>query len=150
MQGRGGALRIKSGELDVCVIAAYVPVNPHTYAARCCCNKVWEWIKGTIEALPNRCTPIIALDANGKTGAYRDEYGVQRHFDTKHIGRQDAELENFNGEKLRGLAHGQNLAVVNSFFKAGPTYYRDSASQASRIDYWLVPEPLMAVVERRR
>ena len=143
LQGRAGALRVKQGDVDFCFIAAYVPPNPDSVKAKFVCRQVWKWISELISSLPHRCMPIVALDANGKTGLCRDDFGVVRPIASPAVGPVGSELENWNGEHLRLLAETQGLCLVNTFFPSGPTYFRDSLSYASRIDYVLMPRCLL-------
>ena len=123
--GRVGAIRLKRGDVDFLVVNAYIPVNPHKAQDRQYCDRVWAWIHHVLSQAPNRCVPILCLDANGRVG-----HGES----SPSIGPAEPATENYNGGKLGELLSAHHMAAVNTFFPTGDTYYGQFGT-SSRIDY---------------
>ena len=72
MQGRAGAMRLKSGRYDILIVGAYLPPfagNTKDFPRhKQTVDKVMSWCQGQIQQAPYRCTPIVCLDLNDKLG----------------------------------------------------------------------------------
>ena len=119
-QGRVGAVRLRRGDADF-----YVPVERHSQAQRSYNERLWAWVQHLVDSLPNRCVPVLLLDANGRTSSVGSDA----------VGLAQPQRKNFNGS----LHH--DLFAVNTFFPAGDTYYGCFARNG-RIDYVCLPQTM--------
>ena len=124
-QGRVGAVRLKRGDIDICPITVYIPVEPHTQHAKSYNERLWTWISDFISKLPGRCIPLLLMDANGRLGSIADDA----------VGDADAQRENFNGRLMRATLGAQHMFAVNTFHAAGNTFLPES-----RVDYICLPQ----------
>eukprot|EP00959_Pyramimonas_sp_CCMP1952_P468822 9493867-Pyramimonas_sp.AAC.1 len=108
LEGRCGAVRLKSGSLDVLFVTMYFPVYSSMRAGRDeqkrKVNKMLAWLRNLLLSTGGRCTPIVGMDLNDGLGRAREfifegeaipveeEVGVNAC-----IGEFDADLEGVAG-----------------------------------------------------
>eukprot|EP00971_Amphidinium_carterae_P352729 6492717-Amphidinium_carterae.2 len=68
MQGRVGALRLKSSLFDFTVFTVYAPPEPQSDKGKAVTEAVWRFVEEVLAELPDRTVPIILCDANGHVG----------------------------------------------------------------------------------
>ena len=147
LQGRGGALRIKTAHVDFCFIVCYFhPCSPSAYTRKVN-EALWEWIDGVVSVLPARCVPCLLGDFNAKVGRIRVEGVWQMHSDS-NVGPHNAEQQNSSGDRFRDFLHKHYLAATNTFYNAGPTYYGIIAGYTSRVDYIRLPQALLPQISK--
>ncbi len=151
LAGRGGSLRIKTLHEDINVMGLYYP--PFTGVSRnykkhiACVRHLNTWAQKVLHAMPNRCSPIVGLDGNGRVGLLRQagEPGPVPLV-SNSFGGQQPELQNLNGTELQAMCEHEFLTMANTHFESTPTYY--GVHGTSRIDYILIPLGMMSRVSR--
>ena len=72
LQGRAGAARAITSTRDVCFLVGYLLTNHEAVRRKKQAAQSYEWFNLTLNCLPNRCTPIVLVDANGHIGFSKD------------------------------------------------------------------------------
>lgn len=139
LQGRGGAIRCTSKELDFCVIVPYFPVSS-VKNYKCTSDCIFRWIHHIISSLPCRCTPITLGDCDAHIEA------MQRGLVVGAV-QSDCGKTEYNGENLVGLATTHNLCLVNSFWPTGGTFCKHGRWTPTRIDWALIPQSALSGVQ---
>ena len=118
LQGRAGAVRLRSGPVDVCCIVVYLPPRASRQQAaarwRTTVQGLLVWLRDLLHQLPARCTPVIMGDFNTELGlarATRDQPAQ----DGVHIGPHCNGVPNYAGEMLTRLLQEEDLTAVNTF-----------------------------------
>ncbi|CAE8639588.1 unnamed protein product [Polarella glacialis] len=148
LQGRGGAIRVRTRWLDYCFLAGYAPNRPTNYRERQAVDTWYNWIDEVLAKLPARCVPVLLADWNAHL-----EWKVKEALPiaTAEIGIEGSARENYNGTQLRSLLQRHHLFAVNTFSgwpngsDTGPSYYSPGGA-TSRIDYICVPQSSRADV----
>ena len=144
IRGRVGAVRIKSAKYDVCVISAYWPPSFCSGQVRRVFEAVAEEVDGIISALPQRCIPIIACDANARLGLHKEPgMGGVSQVQSRAVGREQPEAQNLAGGRFMDLLEKHGMAAINTFHAAGPTFYHTSGGKPTRIDYLCAPRTMI-------
>ena len=105
-QGRLGGLRIHSHCNDVFILVGYAPCEPagsdgkQAEERRQEISEFWTEVTRILNTLPQRCWPILLLDANAKVGRVHANLHCDSLFLDEHIGGENAERENYNGTHL--------------------------------------------------
>ena len=137
--GRFGAVRLKRGDLDVCVISLYMHTEPQKQIQQERNIQLWKYVGDFISRLPRRCTPILCLDANAHVGLIPAK--------SEAVGQFFPEPQNFNGGLFRTLLETQYMVAANTFFNVGATFFGPPPRRhATRVDYICVPATCLAKV----
>ena len=148
LQGRGGAVRVRRGNVDFCFVAVYFhPDSPLPYLQRVN-DALWRWVAKTVESLPARCVPVVLGDFNARVGRVHAERQLFDEDDTRAIGSFNPEVRNCNGAKLSQFLQTQFMCAINTFYDCGPTFFGIVAGCTSRIDYICLPQSLCSPVVR--
>jgi len=139
MQGRAGAVRLKTRKTDCCVIELISPVAPVTAHGARIADDVYQWVGGVIASLPHRRFPLFLMDANARVGYYAVEGGFVETPESDGVGPSQRDVCTSNGERLCKLCFQQHMYLVNTMKQCGPTYSHHDGS-SSRIDYIAVPQ----------
>ena len=134
LQGRLGAVRVKTNTSDTCYIVGYAPCNPGSHEAWFA-QLVWDELSTIIDQLPTRCIPML-LDANAKLGKR------QGHHDNTMddvLGPSCRAETDYNGQLFGQVLINHDLAVISSSFNAGTTFYHCGGKYSSTIDYIVAP-----------
>ena len=134
--GRILTVRIKSPVSDYIIGGVYVPPCLLRSPARKIAIKVHSWLQRHLRAMPCRCTPIIAIDANGHVGSFK----------CSAFGDHAKSRENANGTLLRETCTSFSLRAMNTFYDVGSTFYSQDVSSESIVDYVLLPASAIAKV----
>eukprot|EP00971_Amphidinium_carterae_P345326 6486231-Amphidinium_carterae.1 len=68
IQGRAGAARFKiAGRFDICIITMYCPLSATDVDGQVQAGLL-RWLRGLLDSLPARCTPIYMCDSNWHVG----------------------------------------------------------------------------------
>ena len=136
LSGRGLAIRIRSGCLDVKIIGVYVP--PYAGGAkklqahRACVEMLAAWVEKELSRTPCRCAPFLMMDMN-------DRFGWERIGSEEYVGTDDAVGEVSPGREgvaakiFRDILGRYDMCAYNTFHPVGDTYYGPKGS--SRIDF---------------
>eukprot|EP00929_Paragymnodinium_shiwhaense_P030476 TRINITY_DN17270_c0_g1_i1.p1 TRINITY_DN17270_c0_g1~~TRINITY_DN17270_c0_g1_i1.p1 ORF type:complete len:373 (-),score=98.15 TRINITY_DN17270_c0_g1_i1:437-1555(-) len=139
LQGRFGAVRVKSKACDVVFVSLYLP--PFSSILN---KKIHEelllFLDGFLSKLPARTLPLIACDANCRLG-FQKVQGEWLLEQSKSVGCAEPDYETPPGLRFRLLLQKHHLAAINTFYSAGCTYYNGRTS--SRIDYVVGPISLL-------
>ena len=139
--GRMGAVRLRRGDCDVCVIVIYMWPEPNNVSGQRKCSRLWAYLRGFIERLPSRCVPILCGDFNGHVGAVASSAVDEMPETCDAIGPFRPELQNYNGGQLRQLLSSQHMRAENTFHDLGPTYHGGPPYFAqTRVDYICIPQ----------
>ena len=144
-QGRLGGLRIHSRCNDVFILVGYAPCEPagsdgkQAEERRQEIFEFWTEVTRILNTLPQRCWPILLLDANAKVGRVHANLHCDSLFLDEHIGGENAERENYNGTHFRHTLQYHGLSAINTFWNCGPTFHHCSGRHSSRIDYICLP-----------
>ena len=128
-QGRVGAVRLRHGDADFCVITAYIPVEPHKQAEKEYNARLWRWIGHMLDQLPSRCLPVLLLDANGRVGNHTNEA----------VGVCEPQRQNNNGSLLVQCLEQHFLFAINTVYCCGPTFHGQFGNN-SRVDCVCLPQ----------
>ncbi|CAE8582344.1 unnamed protein product [Polarella glacialis] len=148
LQGRGGALRVRTRWLDCCFLGGYAPNKPNNYQERQAVDAWFNWIDDVISQLPARCVPVLLADWNAHLGW---EVRTTQPSVSQEVGIEGSARENYNGTQLRSLLQRHHMFAINSFSgwpegsDTGPTYYSPGGN-TSRIDYICLPQSSRADV----
>eukprot|EP00959_Pyramimonas_sp_CCMP1952_P282736 5909563-Pyramimonas_sp.AAC.1 len=76
LEGRCGAVRMKSDTMDILFVSMHFPVHSGARAGRAEQNRIvtrtLSWLRTLLRAVGARCTPIIGMDLNDGLGHARD------------------------------------------------------------------------------
>ena len=115
VQGRVGALHLRSGRFDLMLIAIYYPIVPIIQADEevyiKTINIIQEWLADILAKLNGRTSIFIGLD-NCKFGTPRNDT-LQEKIDP--VGPLNPKKEGSLATTLRPLLVQHHLAVVNTF-----------------------------------
>jgi len=143
VQGRLGAVRLKSRMFDFTFIVAYFPVDDGKKIKRNLYVKLCGEIRKLLEQLPCRTVPILFTDANAHTGhRYADGAWSMGYSDS--IGGYAHAKENFNGKAFTDLLEYNHMVAANTFFFADPTFYSGDGGHSSTVDYVCIPKDMLS------
>ena len=109
--------------------------------------KLWQWGSDRLEALPQRCLPIICGDMNVRLGSIRAAGAAGSTL----IGDHGAEQEGPASRAFREWCCQHNLEVLNTTRKEGSgKTWSGGAAKRSRIDYILLPADAEVGIVRLR
>ncbi|CAE8709794.1 unnamed protein product [Polarella glacialis] len=136
LQGRGGGVRIRHGDLDVAVFSVYAPNEPGNSAGRKSVQAFYQWLFAVTARLPKRTMNIFLGDFNAHVGSRGDELPDAGPV----IGPYQPQQENSNGAMMRQWLGTFGMTAANTHFRkaSGPTFWSPSR-QGSRIDYIALP-----------
>lgn len=136
MAGRGGAVTVQQGVLQVRLIVAYSPPVDHQRLLEWTrkVREVMEWIEQQVAATLHRVTPVVGLDLNSDLGL--DQQGLPRP--DEHVGDFFLGRQNYAGEQCRRWMEREHMKAVDTFGPSGWTY-QGSRGHRSRIDFIVVP-----------
>ena len=149
LQGRFGAIRLRRGDLDLCVISMYMYTEPQKQSQQERNLRLWRYLDDFISKLPHRCTPLLCLDANAHVGLVRGPGGEWGSLQSTAVGSFFPEPQNFNGGLFLSILEKHFLVAANTFFEVGPTFYGPPPRRhATRVDYICVPASCLQTVAR--
>ena len=148
VRGRLGMVRFKTPRVDVAVVVGYAPCEPQCQKDQAGVNTFWRVLCGLLSRLPARCTPLLLLDANGKLGVRCDPLAGLTGLPDSHVGPCQPDRENYNGSQLASMLRLHGLSAINTFFNAGHTFFHNSGTFSSRIDYICCPVELRAATSK--
>ena len=141
LQGRGGALRVRQEGHDYTLLGAYFPPR---------CGPVDEykstvlrlasWVEQVLRETPRRSVPVLAVDLNDGVGM---EHQTSRRLvpcDDGTVGEFGLSPGHFATEQLKDIVETYDLAYLETFNDAGPTFFGNKTS--SYIDHILAPKGL--------
>ena len=106
-------------------------------------------IRGFVERLPARCTPILCMDANAHICLVRGPGGDIIPSRSEEVGHSRVELQNCNGGSFVDLPSSQYLFAVNTHFDVGPMFYCPPPRRhKTRVDYIVEPTATLRNVRR--
>eukprot|EP00971_Amphidinium_carterae_P047479 935319-Amphidinium_carterae.1 len=147
LQGRGGAARLKiRGRFDICVICMYCP-PPQSDPDGQVRDGLLRWLRGLLNILPARCTPVCMFDANLHVGLERVHNDWLLATGAGVVGPYGAERQSEGATGFIEALAAHDLALVNTHMRtgSGPTYFNTNA--ATRVDYVAMPRSLLERVE---
>lgn len=136
--GRGGAVELRQGLLQLKVIVAYVPPRGDDRAAsyRAKVRQVHDWVAAQVASTPHRVTPVVGLDLNSDLGIsggdFCDDCSVSRDNVGRHI---------FSGDCARVWMARHSLCALNTFHDGGWTFHGTTGTR-SRIDFLVFPRAI--------
>ena len=133
LQGRGGALRLRCGYLDLTPVVAYLPVEPHVEKDKEAVKCWYMWCNQLVGKLPARTMCCLLGDFNAHLGS------ICACQWPSFVGSASPQHENFNGFMLRRFLEEHDMLAVNTWhqFDSGFTFYNGKSS--SRVDFVCVP-----------
>ena len=144
LQGRCGAVRVKSAGFDLLFAVGYV--NPVTESGRKRLMQIksarltCEWVASTCRAAPSRCTPLAGGDWNTGFGINSDDFRWCSGIGPNNLGKVSEA-----GVALQEWVETGEICVLNTFYpEGGPTYFGTKSS--STIDAWLGPSDMVGSV----
>ena len=150
--GRVGAVRVRSGRVDQCLISIYMPVRHSAQYKKVLCSQIVQeickWLDKVLSKLPARCIPIIGIDLNDRVGKHR--VGHKDFSNTcdqcSTIGPFAQDREGITAHTFRHIAMKHGLAFANTYHKSHATVY--GPGYCSTIDFVLIPKTLLAEVSK--
>lgn len=115
LQGRVGAARFKTPQLDLLCVVVYMPPNN---TKRSVCEKICRWLCDVVSAQGHRCVPLLFMDGNAHLGLVQGAQHLYTPSQSPSVGRANPALENQNGTLLRKFAERHFLCFSNTFFHA--------------------------------
>ena len=74
-QGRFGAIRLRRGDLNLCIISIYMHTKPQKQFQQERNLRLCRYLDDFISKLSHRCTSVLCLDANAHVGLVRGPGG---------------------------------------------------------------------------
>jgi hypothetical protein len=140
LEGGCGAVRFKQNKghkHDICIVSMYWPeMNGPMCDYNECVNRLVDWLCQLLQELPQRCTPIIALDGNFKLGY---DNGVATP-DGDAVGCNRPDQQSHTRALFRAVCNAFDLKVDNTVHPNEPFATYDSAKSATRVDYLCSPK----------
>eukprot|EP00959_Pyramimonas_sp_CCMP1952_P313090 6553391-Pyramimonas_sp.AAC.1 len=124
LKGRGLMIRYRRGKGKGA--AAY---------QRTVSQELSTWLHEQMNRLPSRCVPIIGTDLNSTCGADYMEPSISGDCE------EDKHGVNYGIVGPTLTAH--NMAMANTFYEAGVTYYGIADNVRKRIDFIIVPRAIL-------
>ena len=143
LAGRGAAMRIRQGKLDLTILALYFPPRAGGVYKQCV-ERVMDFAQSVMRELPGRTTPVVLMDLNDGMGK-EVVGGFERPIPSTAVGDACRSVEHWAGHSMREFAEEHDMVVVDSFYHTGPTYY--GAGTKSYTDHILLPQGVLPNVE---
>ncbi|CAK0794629.1 unnamed protein product, partial [Prorocentrum cordatum] len=103
-------------------------------------TRLASWIHKTIQNAPAGCPVVIGTDSNCEFGRRATGGGaVQQTADDVHLGAHNIGAEIFTSQELWRLMSMEGLAVVDSFWAAGPAHFGQESERTSHPDHFWAP-----------
>ena len=142
LQGRGGAIRMKTGRHDLIVIVIYYPPRPRIKSEwpqyTKTCKLINEWLDELLSSTPARSTPFIYFDLNDH---FSNESGNQRN-----VGNKCSGVQYETGRIVQELLVKHDIMALNTFTDGSHTYHGENHS--SQIDFVCMPTELFKNLEK--
>ncbi|CAK0855322.1 unnamed protein product, partial [Prorocentrum cordatum] len=145
LAGRGLAVRIQKGAIDITYGVLYYPPQPRSHQENGVYHEtvkaLTRWWRSVLMALPCRTLPLFYSDVNGGIGA-QVKAGVWTEPPCGALGptRSRERRRNGAGESVRHLLVEQKLISATSYSSFAHTYWSSgNPSTGSMIDYWFLP-----------
>ena len=136
VQGRGGAIRIKTAKFDLLLIGLYPPP-----LGDWAIDRIYDWAEKMVHAAPSRCCVVVGGDLWYVRHPEREALDLEREV-MAGCGEYHQVEANYNGERLAQFCRDQHMAMVNTYYpRGGPTCWNALGGRevASRLDYILLP-----------
>ena len=137
MDGRILTIRLKNLAIDVTVTGAYAPGDHLPKELR---QKFWATLERNMRSIPQRCSRIMGIDANGHVG--RDGIGG--------IGTAGQERWTNNGHELERMTNNSRMVALNTLNNCkNPkwTWQKRDETGRGRIDYLLIDHKYQNLVK---
>ena len=121
-QGRFGAIRLRRGDLDLCIISIYMHTEPQKQSQQERNLRLWRYLDDFISKLPHRCTPVLCLDANAHVGLVRGPGGEWGSLQSTAVGSFFPEPQNFNGGLFLSLLENHFWLLQTPSLKLVPLF----------------------------
>ena len=147
VQGRGGAIRIKTSKFDHLLIGLYPPP-----LGGWATDKLYDWTDKMVRAAPSRCCVVVGGDLNAHVGYVRhpERDALNKERETMAgCGELPLVEANYNGERLSKFCQDQHMVMVNThYFEGDPTSWNALGGREveSRLDYILLPATRLQMV----
>ena len=140
LAGRGGAIRLRGGTVDLGILAYYSPPSGGCSRARRkvqvkASQHLMDWVRNRISSWPSRVFPLAAGDLNSGVGMFRD--GTQA--EGPSVGNSQLSAQNEAGNNFVEMAMSLELGILNTMWHTGGPTYCGLAGYRSTIDYILAP-----------
>ena len=140
LAGRGGAIRLKGGTIDLGILAYYSPPLGGCSRARRkvqvkASQQLIGWVRNRISSWPSRVFPLAAGDLNSGVGKFRDG----THAEGPSVGNSHLSSQNEAGENFVEMVMSLELGILNTMWRTGGPTYCGLAGYRSTIDYILAP-----------
>ena len=117
VQGRGGAIRIKSAKFDLLLVVLYPPPMGDWAT-----DRVYDSADKMVNAAPSRCCVVVGGDLNAHVGCVRhperEALDLEREV-MAGCGEYHQMEANYNGERLAKFCRDQHMAMVNTYYPRG-------------------------------
>ena len=138
--GRGGAIRLKGGTIDLGISAYYSPPLGGSSRARRkvqvkASRHLLDWVRNLITSWPSRVFPLAAGDLNSGVGKFRD--GM--YAEGPSVGDSHLSTQNEAGNNFVEMAMSLELGILNTMWRTGGPTYCGLAGYRSTIDCILAP-----------
>ena len=122
VQGRGGAIRIKSAKFDLLLMGLYPPPLGDWAT-----DRIYDWADKMVHAAPSRCCVVVGGDLNAHVGYVRhperEALDLEREV-MEGCGEYHQVEANYNCERLAKFCRDPHMAMVNTHYpRGGPTYW---------------------------
>ena len=133
LAGRGGAIRLRGGTIDLGILAYYSPPLGGCSRARRkvqvkASQQLIDWVRNRISSWPSRVFPLAAGHLNSGVGMFRD--GTQA--EGPSVVNSHLSAQNEAGMSLE-------FRILNTMWRTGGPTYCGLAGYRSTIDYILAP-----------
>eukprot|EP00929_Paragymnodinium_shiwhaense_P036506 TRINITY_DN1955_c0_g1_i1.p1 TRINITY_DN1955_c0_g1~~TRINITY_DN1955_c0_g1_i1.p1 ORF type:complete len:1600 (+),score=138.99 TRINITY_DN1955_c0_g1_i1:125-4924(+) len=135
LRGRVGGVRLKTASSDITVIGAYYP-PPHTQETKRLWHEVNDKVSQMIAQIPGRSVPLLLCDSNCHVGSVKGD-------DDGTVGMHDCEREDEAGMHFREMLQAHEMALYNTFFPCGKTFFSTTGGRSTRVDYIAGPRSLI-------
>lgn len=140
ISGRAGAVRIRTGTLDVLLMVLYFPPRG-TYSSeerRRCAKAMLAWAGGVLSPLGRRTVPIGGMDTKDQFAIHRLLTGEWQHYSGATVGGEGAGREYEIAEEIREFCAAHYLQVETTRWATGSTYF-GPRGHGSKVDHFLLP-----------
>ena len=120
LAGRGGAIRLRGGTIDLGILAYYSPPLGGCSRARRkvqvkASQQLIDWVRNRISSWPSRAFPLAAGDLNSGVGKFRD--GTQA--EGPSVGNSHLSTQNEAGDNFVEMAMSLELGILNTMWRTG-------------------------------
>ena len=149
LQGRAGALRIRTATTDILAVVLYVPCkvagDKQDLQRREAVQEILKWVNQLLRKTPARTIPVILGDMNTRFGL---QSGHRVQADSVVGDTMPRAEESHVSSAIRELCREQGLRVETTFHRAVRySFFAGSSSASTLIDHILLPASAGALVD---